>query len=623
MKLFFLFFTAFIFHLQVVGQVEGALDSERLESLPHDSLYEVLKSRARDLNNSPSLRLQYLDFGLALAAEEGNDVICADFSANSAVVYAEVGMNQEALKFGLNALDYAKKTPGTRDDIWSLYRLSDIHAILHDTSQALMDAHRALTLSLERDTVTEVGWSYSALGEAHRNLGNLDSAVYYYQQCLATFEPTGFVRGIKYAHQNLGLTLTAQEKYEEAYEEFQIATQSGGKEDALYLLEQGEAMLHIIVDQYSLDSGIAFGHQMIVEAEQGDYPTWQRVFKAKLADLYRQKSDWETALQYYREADALEEAQTGERIRLQSSVIDHQYSMQLLQAEHEIQTQENRNQIIIWISTILVLGLLGIFAIIQIINNKQVKKINAQLSEQNDHLDELIKEKDIWIHLMAHDLKTPLNAISGLLDILKSDDLPPQVKDQVMQNISKSIHNGTELISQLLEISRLESNEDQADIRETNINKLVEETEQNFKPLAEGKGITLQTEMPQTPIELPTDPVYAQRILENLVSNAIKFSPSSKNILLVLASNVEDVTIDVIDQGPGISAEDQQNLFQKFKKLSARPTGGESSTGLGLSIVKHLADRVGAQILVKSIPGEGATFTLSMPKIPNPAKSTK
>jgi signal transduction histidine kinase len=127
----------------------------------------------------------------------------------------------------------------------------------------------------------------------------------------------------------------------------------------------------------------------------------------------------------------------------------------------------------------------------------------------------------------------------------------------------------------------------------------------------------------QIVLHLPTGPALAQglgdrnfvrKILENLLSNAIKFSPSGKNIYLELADTGRQLAIGVRDEGPGIRPEDQPKLFGQFQQLSARPTAGEASSGLGLYIAKRYAEAMQGDILCHSVPGQGATFTLLLPK---------
>ena len=101
--------------------------------------------------------------------------------------------------------------------------------------------------------------------------------------------------------------------------------------------------------------------------------------------------------------------------------------------------------------------------------------------------------------------------------------------------------------------------------------------------------------------------------MENLVSNAIKFSQRGTEVGIMSIAEPNRVILEVSDQGPGISLEDQRKLFGKFQKLSARPTGGEHSSGLGLAIVKSLVDKLGGDIEVKSELGKGAIFRVVLP----------
>lgn len=616
MKYLLVLSSILVMALHMVGQNPHVVDLTLIQDWESDRLYEEAERQYQDVTSGPSNRLQFAALGFERAKQEENDQKAARFSEYQGVVYTELGMYEAALEFSLQALEYAKRTPGTRDDIWSLYRLAEAHSILLNPEQALEDTREALRLSLERDTLIEVGWCYNEFGEIYRRVGVYDSAVHNYQQALAAFEAIAYVRGIKFVRQNLGLTYVAMEQYDLALAEFSRSDSIDYEMDVVGLLEEGDAMTKIIEVKHSRDSAIAFANEMASLAKRENYPRWYKDFTSQLADLYRKNGEWEKAWLYQREADSLEEVQTGERIRMQTRVADHQYRMQLLRTEHELQTQQNQNRILIWLSILLVLGAVGVVAMLQIAKNKRVRKINARLFAQNEHLDELIKEKDIWMNLMAHDLKSPLHSITGLLTMLKQESLPPAVKEKVLENIAKSVDKGTTLISQLLEISRLESSEVKTDIQTTNINELVLEIGIVFKAAAEQKGIALVTELPENLVELPTDPLHAQRILENFVSNALKFSPSGKQVRVVLESLPNHAAVHVIDEGPGISEAEQKNLFQKFKRLSARPTGGESSTGLGLSIVKQLAVRIQAEIVVRSTPGEGTTFSLLMPQNP-------
>ena len=109
------------------------------------------------------------------------------------------------------------------------------------------------------------------------------------------------------------------------------------------------------------------------------------------------------------------------------------------------------------------------------------------------------------------------------------------------------------------------------------------------------------------------DPGVTVQVLENLVSNAVKYSPPGTDIFVRLKSCPQSARVEVQDQGPGLNAEDQTKLFGKFARLSAKPTGGEHSTGLGLSIVKKMVEAMGGKVWCETEPGHGATFIVEFP----------
>ena len=134
------------------------------------------------------------------------------------------------------------------------------------------------------------------------------------------------------------------------------------------------------------------------------------------------------------------------------------------------------------------------------------------------------------------------------------------------------------------------------------------------QPAAEQKGIKLLTSRPERPVYLLTDQHLFTRILDNLVSNSIKFTPTGKSVLVSVQEDHNHVVLEAADQGIGIPKDEQHQLFAKYAQLSARPTAGESSTGLGLSIVKRLVNELNGSIRVESELGSGTTFTVSFLK---------
>lgn len=242
----------------------------------------------------------------------------------------------------------------------------------------------------------------------------------------------------------------------------------------------------------------------------------------------------------------------------------------------------------------------------------EIKSQNEKLSKHNQLLSDLNHEKDTLMNIVAHDLKSPLNRIKGLTDLIEmSAKTLDDDQKKYLGLIKDSTRSGIDLILDLLDVNSLEIN------REPNysifdLNNFLIDRVNIFRQHALAKQIDVKFE-PQMKELVFLDQDYLARIMDNLISNAIKFSP--KGLLITIRFGQKDghFFVSIKDQGPGFSIEDRKYLFQKFKKLSARPTAGESSNGLGLAIVKTLVDRLEGNIELKTDPDKGSEFLVRFP----------
>jgi signal transduction histidine kinase len=145
-----------------------------------------------------------------------------------------------------------------------------------------------------------------------------------------------------------------------------------------------------------------------------------------------------------------------------------------------------------------------------------------------------------------------------------------------------------------------------------NFGAIAREVHSNLKESAERKKIELHLETRD--VYGIADRNYLTQVFENLLSNAIKFSPPEKNVWIRVEDHNREIRVNFIDEGPGISEEDRKKIFMKYQQLSARPTAGEQSTGLGLSIVRKYVDVMGGQVWCESQPGKGSNFIVSFGK---------
>lgn len=173
----------------------------------------------------------------------------------------------------------------------------------------------------------------------------------------------------------------------------------------------------------------------------------------------------------------------------------------------------------------------------------------------------------------------------------------------------------TALIERLLDTSRIDAGELSLRMEAVDPVFLLREVVERHRMAAEAKGLSIVAELPVAPVPaLLADPIHLKETIDNLVSNALKFMPKgppARRVVLRLRSGV----IEVQDEGPGFTEEDKANAFERFQRLSAKPTAGEGSTGLGLSIAKALVEAMGGEIELESQPGRGATFRIHLGKV--------
>ena len=246
---------------------------------------------------------------------------------------------------------------------------------------------------------------------------------------------------------------------------------------------------------------------------------------------------------------------------------------------------------------------------------------NDQLLNRNRKLQELNEKKSSLVQMLAHDLRSPLSQIIGMSDLLsKSRSVKAQEKELV-SGIQKGADRINQMIGKLLDFEVVEGRQEVLH-EPVSSSSMVKEVYDRFKAEALAKGLEFFFDPGKKEVILKTDHLMLLQVLENLVSNAIKFSSEGGLVVLSAQVSTYKVAFQVKDEGPGFTKKDLKAMYSPFKKLSAKPTGGEVSTGLGLSIVKKCVEDLGGEIEVETKEGAGTTFQVILPtnKKVNPRK---
>jgi signal transduction histidine kinase len=247
--------------------------------------------------------------------------------------------------------------------------------------------------------------------------------------------------------------------------------------------------------------------------------------------------------------------------------------------------------------------------------NRQLEESNRELNEANAKLRELSELKEEFLALTTHDLRSPLTVISGVINFFTSGrlgDLTPEQKNMVSM-MERNTQNLIELVNDLLDASKLESGTMRLDMASIELAGMVAELREQMLPMAREKEITLNASLPDDLPPLRADRAKLRRVLVNLLSNALKFTPRGGRIEVTAAPDGEIVRVSVADTGVGIPPEDLARLFDKYEQARSRATRSEKGTGLGLYITRQLVELHGGEISVTSEVGRGSTFSFTVP----------
>ncbi len=240
-------------------------------------------------------------------------------------------------------------------------------------------------------------------------------------------------------------------------------------------------------------------------------------------------------------------------------------------------------------------------------------RIKQELQQGKEALEKINVEKDNLINIVAHDLRAPLNKTKGFLELVKMENELNEKQQYYLSIIDGIIHQGNQLMQDLLDAQGYGSKDQRLNLTDVEVCEFLKTWISAYEQDLANKSQTIKLNCSAEHLTVTTDQDLLQRVLDNLLTNAMKYSNSGSTIEIATTLQNDCLALSVIDEGPGISESDQKKMFQLFGKLSNRPTGGESSNGLGLAIVKRIVDRLGGKIEVHSKVGEGSEFRVLIP----------
>ncbi len=511
---------------------------------------------------------------------------------NIGISFHHLGNLDTALEYHLRSLAIREEIDDRRKIASSLGNIGSVYYQRGDTVKALEYFFRTLDISRDLNTSWSSADVYSNIGSTYHIMGEYEKALQYNTRCLELSQKINNREGEAHALNGLGDNHAALRQYTTAHtyyvQSLEISTALGMKE------MQANTLLALADLAHACSAAAqAFEYSRRALEIGEDIHSRKIIFEAHLilAHSCKMAGDYELAFYHLEQFQLAKEAMYNEES-------DRKFNN--LRLQYEVQHTKNESEI--------------------------YRLKNVELAAVNEQLRVLNEEKNEFLGIAAHDLKNPLSTILMISNLMQSEAERLAAKDvqELAGDIRVSSNRMFELITNLLDIHAIEHQGARIQAEVINMADAVRSTMSSFHARAGQKEIAVRDDIGTEPMEIMADHGAIAQVLENLFSNALKFSPSGTTVTVVARRNRSNahsgtgediVRVEVCDQGPGLSEADRQRLFQKFARLSAQPTGGEHSTGLGLSIVKKLVEAMNGAIWCESEPGRGATFIIEFPAV--------
>ena len=241
-----------------------------------------------------------------------------------------------------------------------------------------------------------------------------------------------------------------------------------------------------------------------------------------------------------------------------------------------------------------------------------VEESFKRLEEAKEKAEAASRQKSAFLATMSHELRTPLNGILGFAELLRYELENPEHRSYI-DIIEQSGSHLLNLVNEILDLAKIESGEMRFNQVATPLASLITDCAASHQVSAQAKGLTFELNLaPDLPLAVSTDPTRLCQILNHLLSNAVKFTATGQ-ISLIVTQREHEITFAVRDTGPGIPPENHEIIFEKFHQLANFLTREQGGAGLGLALVKQLAEHMGGRVTLDSEVGVGSTFAVHLP----------
>ena len=613
---------------QLIPQTQEAVDS--LLTISSENLDKDLGTAFQAARQAETIAYE-IDYKRGLAT-------AYNFLGNS---YLDFGDHEKANNYYLKSIRIEKELGNERGIASALNNLSLIYLEQEDYETAAKYLEESIKSWESLDENQQSLLSTNNLGVIHRRQGNYEKALDHFwetsKRSILTSEPDSLTYII--ATLNIGNTYRNMKEYTRSRIHLNTALEYLKRHNMTsHLIFTYIVMGKLFYETGKTDKAIEYTQNGLTLAEASKIRKKITEGHELLANIYERTDEFALAYHHFQRfhhhSDTLQSMQRGEKINeLQSRFSAEQKDREIDILSKEAELREANLLKMNHLRSFLIASVVVLFIVIALLfksnrtrkrNNKSLQEQRRQIEDKNKKLSRLNAEKDEFLNIAAHDLRNPLSSINLAVDMINSEKQPNRETIREYTDLIKvSSNRMIALINNVLKIHTIEAYGNNGSTSLIEINPLVKEALQHFFEPARSKNIRIKTVLNNSIDPLSGDSDNILRILDNLISNAIKYSPKNSSVIISTKQTGDNIQVSVRDQGPGISPSEKKKLFKKYSKLSSKPTGNESSTGLGLYIIKKICNTMGGSVRCESELGCGATFIVEFPAAKATSKNPK
>jgi signal transduction histidine kinase len=526
---------------------------------------------------------------------------------------------EKAIAYYLQTLNLSRRSQSLPYELAAINDLGYVYIMTKQLSKAKNLYLKAVQLAIQKKSVHSLFDAYNNTGGAYNQLHMPDSALLFLRKALEIGKNNPKEIDLSSVYNNLGNVYFTKKEYDSSAIFFQKNLLRHKEQNNISLLWYDHLNIsEVLIEKKSFDS--AFDHLqrcMAIVKQLGSLSKEADTY-ALMAKYYERKGEFKNAFDFqkrwYQLDTSLVNSKTNETIAdLQENfnAAEREKDNQLLQARMEKTSLRNKYMSMLAFAGFVTTLIVAFYLVQKRMANKKLQEKNDLILKQNEKLTDLNYEKNSLISVVSHDLGTPLVTIKTWNEILLADRaLFTSGHQKAIDRIHQSVTKGELLIRNILDVEKAETNRQPLHLENVAVVALLKTATDDFEAMALKKSIQIHCILPEKECYLVSDKQFLYRIVENLLSNALKYSMPHKNIWLLLEQSNQFIKIQVKDEGPGISKEEMPRIFSKYSKLSSLTTNGEVSTGLGLSIVKRLIEELDGRFFCESEIGKGSEFSV-------------